>query len=200
MALEKDIEKKVIPIYEAVLSLISDGLDINTIKVSDVSSRAGIGKGTVYSYFKSKDEMIIKALFYSVNQKMMALSQILEPIDTFENTIMTVLDWMEDNRNFEATFVQILKITFNSYEIKSGLKCELMRHKECCKSPELILQHLVELARKEELANPAYSDKQILFAVTTQLAGYIIHGTHTAITSNEDMKKIVCENILKLIE
>ena len=35
---------------------------------AEITSKAGIGKGTAYEYFSDKDEMIAKAIFYHVEQ------------------------------------------------------------------------------------------------------------------------------------
>ena len=40
--------KKVLAMYGAVIDLINEGCDINTLKVADITTRAGIGKGTAY--------------------------------------------------------------------------------------------------------------------------------------------------------
>lgn len=52
-------------IYQAVLALFEEGADINNITVSEITGRAGIGKGTAYEYFSGKEEMIAKAFFYN---------------------------------------------------------------------------------------------------------------------------------------
>ena len=54
----EETRPKVLALYEAVLKLLDEGADINTLKVSDMTERAGIGKGTAYDYFKSKEEII----------------------------------------------------------------------------------------------------------------------------------------------
>ena len=56
---------KVTAIYKAVQELVEEGADFRTLRVSDVSAKAGIGKGTTYEYFSSKEEMIVKAVSYS---------------------------------------------------------------------------------------------------------------------------------------
>ena len=52
-------------IYQAVLALFEEGADINNLTVSEITRRAGIGKGTAYEYFSGKEEMIAKAFFYN---------------------------------------------------------------------------------------------------------------------------------------
>ena len=55
---------KVEAMYRAVLDLIREGKDISKIKVIDITSKAGIGKGTAYEYFRSREEIIANALIY----------------------------------------------------------------------------------------------------------------------------------------
>ena len=49
-----EIPEKVLLIYQAVPQMLKEGADINTLKVSEITERAGIGKGTAYEYFSSK--------------------------------------------------------------------------------------------------------------------------------------------------
>ena len=63
------LPEKVRLLYEAVLAMVTDGWDINRIKVSDITAQAGIGKGTAYEYFSSKEEIIANAVLYDVEQE-----------------------------------------------------------------------------------------------------------------------------------
>ena len=65
----ENLPEKEMKIYLAVGELIKEGKDIGSLTISEISNRAGIGKGTTYEYFDSKEELIYKALhdkFYSV--------------------------------------------------------------------------------------------------------------------------------------
>ena len=45
-------------LYEAALRLIAKGVNPAAMKVQQIADEAGIGKGTVYEYFASKDEIL----------------------------------------------------------------------------------------------------------------------------------------------
>lgn len=60
----KYAEKELL-IFEAFKKIIIDNSNIESIKVSDIAKGAGIGKGTVYEYFKSKDEIIARSIIYN---------------------------------------------------------------------------------------------------------------------------------------
>ena len=59
--------EKEIAIFNGLIDLIKSGANPYLIKVQDIADAANIGKGTVYDYFKSKEEVIAKAILYSIN-------------------------------------------------------------------------------------------------------------------------------------
>ena len=75
--------QKVLLMYQAVIEMIEEGFDVNKIKVSDITARAGIGKGTAYEYFSSKEEIIADAILYDVQGKREQLSRIVKEDGSF---------------------------------------------------------------------------------------------------------------------
>ena len=61
----RNLSEKQILIYKAIVDLINEGADVSGMKVGEITARAGIGKGTAYEYFSSKEEMVIEALEYN---------------------------------------------------------------------------------------------------------------------------------------
>ena len=49
-----ELKPKVKALYDAVLELLNENADVNTLTVSDITKRAGIGKGTIISAVKKK--------------------------------------------------------------------------------------------------------------------------------------------------
>ena len=70
--------------YQAVAELLREQKDIAKIKVADITSRAGIGKGTAYEYFSSKEELIANALLHEYSQKVINLIQKVQEEKEFE--------------------------------------------------------------------------------------------------------------------
>ena len=46
---------KVKAVYQAVIALFAEGADLNSLTVAEIAEKAGIGKGTVYEYFKNNE-------------------------------------------------------------------------------------------------------------------------------------------------
>ena len=57
-------------VLEAVLDTVLETGGISGVTVSEIAKRAGIGKGSVYMYFASKDQMIFEAAKYIVESTM----------------------------------------------------------------------------------------------------------------------------------
>ena len=89
-------------IYDAVMQLILEGRNMKTIKVSEIADRAGIGKGSIYLYFASKDDVIVEAAGYFLNTW-------LRPFREFK---------IDEDKDFKITvseFMDIHLYMFNKY-------------------------------------------------------------------------------------
>ena len=58
---------KTVKLYEAAISMLEEGSAPHEIKMSDIAKRAGIGKGTIYEYFQSKEQLFHKTRIYAIN-------------------------------------------------------------------------------------------------------------------------------------
>ncbi len=100
----KETRPKVLALYRGVLELLDEGADVNGIKVSDITARAGIGKGTAYDYFKSREEIIACALLYDVEQK---IEEEKEELDRHEGFRGKRTQWNDFGRTSEAKEVRV---------------------------------------------------------------------------------------------
>ena len=82
---------KVLALYQAISELLQEGKDVSLLKVADIASRAGIGKGTVYEYFKSREELIVKAICYDVYIHFAGIMKEVQLTEGFEQKIKTFL-------------------------------------------------------------------------------------------------------------
>lgn len=97
--------------FEAVSEFVREQRDISKITVKDITEKAGIGKGTAYEYFSSKEEIIANALMYEYSQKMQMLAaSAFEPAD-FKSRCYKVMDWIRDNKEYNQMFSQLVKST-----------------------------------------------------------------------------------------
>ena len=62
------VPSKVLLMYKAVLQFMEEGADVANIRVSSITERAGIGKGTAYEYFDTKEEIVVCAILHYMQQ------------------------------------------------------------------------------------------------------------------------------------
>ena len=89
------ISEKEKKIYQSVMMLLQEGRDLNSLTVSEITEKAGIGKGTAYGYFKSKEEMVENAVMYGIFQCISMVSEKVSGKPTFQEKFMEVLNWMD---------------------------------------------------------------------------------------------------------
>ena len=88
-------------IYEAVLSLGEQGQDLTALTVQQIAEAAGIGKGTVYEYFSSKEEILRELTAYCLDSEMDMLESVLTPCTTLtaaEDAALTYLETLVRER------------------------------------------------------------------------------------------------------
>lgn len=79
----KYAEKELL-IFAGFKKIITNDCNMENIKVSDIAKAAEIGKGTIYEYFKSKDEIIAKSIMYIFKIEIKNTIESIKKISTFK--------------------------------------------------------------------------------------------------------------------
>lgn len=83
-----NFSQKEIAIFEGFQKLIESSVDINSIKVEDIAKSSNVGKGTIYSYFSSKEEVIAKSIMYTMINEIKSIVKKSEEKETFKDRCM----------------------------------------------------------------------------------------------------------------
>ena len=121
----KNPSKKMRLMFEAVSVLVKERKDIRALKVQDITEKAGIGKGTAYEYFSSKEELIAHALIYEYSRKIVELAKAVFKLKHFKERFYRIFDWIIENKEYNEMFSQLLRASLHpedSYEAPSGAK------------------------------------------------------------------------------
>ena len=110
------IPPKVLKLYEAVSQLVEEGADPGTLRVSTITDRAGIGKGTAYEYFDSKDEIVIYAVVYQMQTAMAELEKGLLDRKTFQEQMNYLLDEVTAQEGRQNSFLKLLHLLTDNSE------------------------------------------------------------------------------------
>lgn len=110
--MEGEHPQKVLAIYEAVGRLIASGRDMEKLTVSDITREAGIGKGTAYEYFESKEEIMGAAICFQMHKSVTAINEKMAEATTLRELLDLIIKWSEKGLSSNIIYC-FLKLQMN---------------------------------------------------------------------------------------
>ena len=110
-----DYAEKELLVFKAFKNILFSDSDITKITVSEIAKEAGIGKGTVYEYFESKEEIIAKSLIYNFYEEVNILSSKIDENLTFKENCYILFDFL---KNRFMTISPYFKLLYSNFKIK----------------------------------------------------------------------------------
>ena len=194
---ERDLLKqppeKVLFMYRAVNDMINEGCDISNMKVADITKRAGIGKGTAYEYFSSKEEIIMKALVFEMMSCFDAVREITYRNQTFRETVFELMDFGAEHFYEGRTWLQLLKIILGAFDVPESLQAEFRRMQEqnICNQFVSIKDAIMEVGRKEGIVKQSDPTLQkIVFHSQIITFTMMLHEISKEGNSEEKLKRL----------
>ena len=92
--LQTKLSKKDLILSSAIQIFCDNGFDRTTI--NEVAKKAGIGKSTVYEYFKSKDELFIECIRAMIKHYNNGFNDILDKDISFKEKLYAILEHTEN--------------------------------------------------------------------------------------------------------
>lgn len=194
---------KVLAMYEAVNDLIKAGADINNLKVSDITSRAGIGKGTAYEYFETKEELVSKAIFYQIKKSLEWLIREMQKQEKFKDKIYTLLTHMEDNHTRYRTLTRCLCYYLQGVLEKEHILSNVETYIKNNQDLKAFFEELLVQAQKEGIIQTKIPYFFMANATITQAitySTYISRSFDSTQINREKMKEIIYNSIVTLLQ
>ena len=165
---------KVLQMYRAVMELIEEGEDIADLKVSTITDKAGIGKGTAYEYFETKDEIVVSAIVYYMQFFFGKLHEELMRREIFRERLAYLLDEVEKVEGRKVCFFRFLHLLSNTSEFSVLIRNKLREEGFEPYLPMHFLSEMVKQARENnEIASEAPVDYLVCFLMA-QLMNYTL--------------------------
>ena len=169
-----EMPPKVLQMYRAVMELIEEGEDITDLKVSTITDKAGIGKGTAYEYFETKDEIVVSAIVYYMQFFFGKLHEELMRREIFRERLAYLLDEVEKVRGRKVCFFRFLHLLSNTSEFSVLIRNKLREEGFEPYLPMHFLSEMVKQARENnEIASEAPVDYLVCFLMA-QLMNYTL--------------------------
>lgn len=166
--MKQEINDKVLAMYQAVSELMEEGQDVHKLKVSDITRRAGIGKGTAYEYFQTKEELLDKAMQYGCQSQYKFLTEEITKQKDFSGAIEACFSWWETKRDKKYFAMEMIRRSIQEKKITE----------------------IVNLGKKEGIISVKIPDKLAGLQILSQIAGYCIYREFFVGQSEEEITEI----------
>lgn len=170
---KEQIPAKVLLLYQGVIELILEGVDVRTLKVSDITRKAGIGKGTAYDYFDTREEIIVSAILHVMICIQAEVEAELVRRGSFFEQIEYLLEVLEEKMAERECFLHFIHLLTDTSIC--GLKLQ-ERMKEAEQENHTLVAMLVGLIRDGVERGELRADLPIgylCYAVGSQIVGYM---------------------------
>ncbi|MBP3603271.1 MAG: TetR/AcrR family transcriptional regulator [Lachnospiraceae bacterium] len=196
----KELSPKKKAIYEAIIELFGQGADLSTLTVAEITSKAGIGKGTAYEYFSDKDEMIAKAIFYHVEQFCNGLYEEMQKENGLYEKMMFTLHVVEKEiAESNCVFRLIHAMTDNSL---LGKKMQMLEETQT--QHGFILRDMVRKLIIDECGEDKMpSEEKVEYLIICLLSKMVCYGMLLKKTilmqdkQRDELRKTMCDGICK---
>lgn len=190
-------------IYRAVIELFVEGAELNSLTVSEITGKAGIGKGTAYEYFSDKEEMIAKSLYFSMEEFCRRLYEKTKPMTGIYNKMKSLMNEMEKPITEGNCLLRVFHMMSDSSAISRKFQEIAQQNKEEKMLPEDVIRYILldELQGKKEL-----SEETFHYLVMNILSRIMCYGMmswderYQTLGSREGMKQLICQGIYREVE
>ena len=197
--LSQSSRDKIEKMYQAVIFLLDKGKDINSIKVADITERAGIGKGTAYEYFESKEEIIANAMRYNMKKQTDSLYCVNEVAQSFRERVMQTFSWIEKNLKYKDSGIQFFKTSQCSREIRAPIVDAFHQKGDATCGLYQVVKQQIQAAVQEKIWDDRRPQSLIEL---TMISAYVEYFLYLSLeqeqrVEREVMKEFIYQGILK---
>ena len=162
----KNAEKET-ALYEAVFRLLARGEKMYSVTVQQIAEEAGIGKGTVYEYFTSREEIISKAMAYRLRGE----AERVDKAEGFEQKLDTLLCFARDSVQAQASGMKVLFASARTLESPEAV-CRHIGDAQVVEQLRAMIARIVESGVREGLLRQPPSEAYALMALAGAVFGY----------------------------
>ena len=157
-------------IFQGVLSLAQQGVPMYEVKVQAIATAAGLGKGTLYEYFSSKEEILAATMLWCMDQELNALEEQLAACASFEEQLESsqcfVVKMLLERGSSYRVIAAALTAPQAAQELPDAARQPLEQRKERLTA---LIQQVIDTGRREGRVSPASSDEYCHYVLKAAL-------------------------------
>lgn len=194
---KKEYSPKEIAVFEGLFQLAASGKSFSGIKVQDIATAAGIGKGTVYEYFTSKEEILSSAILFALDQILNWMEEILSDQRSFRQTLEQFSDRLAmDQRDMVGSLAMLVASMPQEQrdEVRTWSKAKMFRFFSRLKT---VCAQLFAIGRRSGEIDPQLDDDFCMYVVLSALVGHAVnnipaHEDGHCLCDKSAMVKMIC--------
>ena len=193
-----DKDAKKFQIIHAALQVFSQN-GIAKSKMIDIAQKAGIGKGTIYEYFRSKEEIFseaFKAMFGGMMEMIeQSIAQIEDPNEKLEKIVNLSLDYF----NHEAKDFSGVMMDFwaEGIRTKNEAMMQIINIKQIYNDYRIIISTIVDEGIQQGHFKPVNTDAFAAIAIAALDGIYLQMIMDPGIINIDDVKKTFSDTLFK---
>lgn len=203
----KQLPEKVLKLYQAVVELVGEGADIGALKVSSITKRAGIGKGTAYDYFDTREEIIVYAIAFFMEEAAKKLESEIWEKENFTERIVLCMDFVDRQMQRGACLLCLVNLFFEVSDMGTLFRGLLeMRKREGACQPVLLVKKIIEQGIRDGKIHSKLPIDYMAYTLLTKLLAYMAYLFHEQSAkenafpeSRYDGAKLSCEEFRRCI-
>ena len=103
--MQKKNEQTMNRIFDSAENLFSKK-DFHEVKMEEIAKNANVGKGTIYTYFKSKEDLLFKCLMHNLEDHHKKFSEVVNTDKDFKTTLKDAFVFMFDFFKRKSALIQ----------------------------------------------------------------------------------------------
>lgn len=194
----QNIPHKVLLLYGAVEQLIMEDTDIKDICVSTITDKAGIGKGTAYDYFGSKEEILACAVMYYMRKTTEELRCGLANIESFSDKIGYLIEQIRMDNAKQQYFLRYVHLMTDTSGLGRILQEKMREEKDAKYCPASVYREIILAAREKGEVRKDLPVDYMVFVLFSRMISYMvcIGGESIMDLKEEEIRPYVEKSIL----
>ncbi len=198
MTISPQYKEKELIIMRALMELLSSGMSLHDIKTSDIAQAAGIGKGTLYNYFKTKEDIIAQTILYNVETELGEVFRRMNEEKDFRAKCYRIMRCVHEIISNESSDFHLILFHVGGKEMKQFFQGDISFIKEYL---DMIFEktlQIAELGAKEGLI-VRQEDQEYTYSVFAAALMSFIHARCRMEETSESKIKYAMDNAYKLL-
>lgn len=166
----KNYTEKEICVFNGVMALSKAGKKIYNVTVQDIARAANMGKGTLYEYFSSKEEILLNTLVYFLGLENAKAEKISAEDICFKDKVFALYDLIIKSFDDGFAMVSQLAVSDDMLSIPKIISENMQHIEQVMTNRKQLIMDILQSGVEEGIISLDFAEDYIIMAITANLA------------------------------